>query len=344
MIEADDLIRALNLRPLGFEGGYFRENVRSDRQLEGTLARELGGPRDLHTAIYYLLAPDSQSLLHRLKADEVYHFYSGDPVDLLLLYPDGTSETVVLGSDLTAGHRPQQLVPAGVWQGGALQPGGRYALMGTTMSPGFHLDDFELGRFEPLAAAYPLEAPRIRKLTPTRIETARLELRAATRDLIYAELHDRPGFETGLAARVPADWPPSGHTEASLHFALDALARGVEQRDWWQWYFIDRTREPRELVGVGGFKGPPVSGAVELAYGIVAARRREGLASEAARGLLHHAQQDPRVTEVWAETDVTDSASTGVLEKVGFAPAGRDASGQSQRWRRALGRDASREG
>ena len=333
MTDADDLIRKLGLRPLGFEGGYFRENVRSGLSLEGPVSRHFGGPRSLHTAIYYLLAPDSQSLLHRLKADEVYHFYAGDPVDLLLLHSDGTTETVVLGPDLSAGQVPQQLVPAGAWQGGTLRPGGRYALMGTTMSPGFHLDDFELGRYEPLAAQYPSEAPRIRQLTPTRVDTPRLELRAGTRDLVYAELHDRPSFETGLDAKVPPDWPPEGHTEASLRFAFDALGRGREQRDWWIWYFIDRApSERRTLVGVGGFKGPPAAGRVEIGYGVVPSRRREGLATEAVQGLVGHAAQDPRVVRVEAETDLDDEASGGVLKAAGFRVEGSDPGRGSRRW------------
>lgn len=337
MSDADDLIRTLGLRPLGFEGGYFRENVRSALQLEGPASSAFTGPRSLHTAIYYLLAPDSQSLLHRLKADEVYHFYSGDPVDLFLLYPDGTTETVVLGADLAAGQVPQQLVPAGVWQGGALRPGGRYALMGTTMSPGFHLADFELGRYEPLAARYPGEAARIRQLTPTQVDTERLELRAGTRDLVYAELHDRPSFETGLDAQVPLDWPPEGHTEASLRYALDALGRGRDQRDWWIWYFIDRVNVSRRtLVGVGGFKGPPVAGRVEIGYGVAASRRRRGLATEAVIGLLDHAAEDPRVERVEAETDIDDEASGGVLKKAGFRVEGSDPGRGSRRWVREL--------
>jgi len=97
----------------------------------------------LGTAIYYLLRPESYSHLHRLPTDEIYHFYLGDPVELYLFYPDGKSETVVLGGDLAAGQRPQAVAPGGSWQGSRLQPGGRYALLGTTMAPGFTPTDYE---------------------------------------------------------------------------------------------------------------------------------------------------------------------------------------------------------
>lgn len=340
--DAQSLIDALNLRPLGFEGGYFRETIRSPVRLERDLSTAFDGARSLHTAIYYLLAPDSQSLLHKLKADEVYHFYDGDPVDLLLLHPDGTTETVLLGPDLAAGQARQVWVPAGVWQGGTLRPGGRYALMGTTMSPGFERADFELGRFAELAPRYPAVADRIRALTPTQVDTPRLELRAATRDLLYAELHERPSFETGLAARVPDDWPPEGHVERSVNVAFEALAWGPEQRGWWLWYFIDRsprrptperpTQETPALIGVGGFKGPPRAGMVEIGYGIVPSRRRQGLATEAVKGLIEHAAHDPRVDRVEAETDPDDAASRGVLHKAGFRPVAGVAGRRSRRY------------
>jgi len=330
--DASALIARLGLKPLGFEGGYFRENARSGVVLEGELPRAFTGTRNLHTAIYYMLAPDSQSLMHRLRSDEVYHFYAGDPVDLLLLRPDGSAETVVLGPDFDAGQVPQQLVPAGVWQGGMLRPGGRYALMGTTMSPGFDLRDFELGRFDVLSERYPDVAERIRALTPALVTTARLELRAATRDLIYAELHDRASFATGLDARVPDDWPPEGHGRSGLERAFEALGAGPDQRGWWHWYFIDRSQpDGRCLVGVGGFRGPPHKGRVEVDYAIDPSRSGEGLAAEAVRGLVDHARRDPRVLCIEAETAARDEASSNVLKAVGFEPV---ANGSARRARR----------
>ena len=83
------------------------------------------GPRAASTAIYYLLTPETVSAMHRLSSDEVFHFYAGDPVEQLHLFPDGTSELAVIGPGVARGERPQVLVSRGVWQGARLARGGR---------------------------------------------------------------------------------------------------------------------------------------------------------------------------------------------------------------------------
>src|SRR5262249_42167355 len=110
MATAAEIIAALDLRPLPREGGYYRETYRSAKKWAD-------GQRNLSTAIYYLLTPDTYSALHRLPCDEIFHFYAGDSVLMLQLWPDGTGRIVTLGPDLAAGRQPQLLVPAGVWQG-----------------------------------------------------------------------------------------------------------------------------------------------------------------------------------------------------------------------------------
>lgn len=161
----DELRRVLRLEPLAGEGGWFAETYRSRRVLPaGALGVESPGPRALATAIYYLLTAETFSALHRLPSDEIFHFYLGDPVEMLQLAPDGGGQVLVLGTDLAAGMRPQILVPAGVWQGTKLIAGGRFALLGTTVSPGFDFADFEPGRREALVAAYPAFRERIAAL------------------------------------------------------------------------------------------------------------------------------------------------------------------------------------
>lgn len=164
-LTADQVKRLLHLEPLPGEGGFYAETYRSGHLLPpSALPFPSGEPRHLCTAIYYLLTPETSSRLHRLKGDEVYHFYLGDPVELLMLPPGGSGEVYLLGSDLAAGQRPQALVPGGVWQGSRLQEGGRFALMGTTMAPGFEFGDFETGDGSTLAAAFPAHADLIRTL------------------------------------------------------------------------------------------------------------------------------------------------------------------------------------
>lgn len=166
-MNAEEIIRLLDLRPLPVEGGHFRQTYRSGIELQPeALPPGVQAPHPLSTTIYYLLTgvPESFSALHRLPSDEIWHFYLGDPVELLMLYPDGSSRMVELGSDLGAGHQVQLLVPAEVWQGARLAPGGELALMGTTMVPGYLDSDYEGGDPQALAAKYPEQAERIRNL------------------------------------------------------------------------------------------------------------------------------------------------------------------------------------
>ena len=163
---ADDVKRLLQLTPLELEGGFFRETYRSRWQVPPEhLPQGFRGPRSIGTAIYYLITPESFSTLHRLPGTEVFHFYLGDPVVMLQLHCDGESDSVTLGHDLAAGHQPQVVVRGGIWQGCRLAPGGKWALMGTTMSPGFDYADYETGSRDELIAEYPDLEELIRQYT-----------------------------------------------------------------------------------------------------------------------------------------------------------------------------------
>ena len=165
MVTADELIAALDLRPLPREGGYYRETYRSADLLPAGALPRYPTAKAAATAIYYLLTPDTFSALHRLPADEVFHFYLGGPVGMLQLLPDGRGQFLTLGPDVGAGERPQVVVPRGVWQGSSLLPGSPFALLGTTMAPGFDFADYEPGDREALTRQYPAFADVIRQLT-----------------------------------------------------------------------------------------------------------------------------------------------------------------------------------
>ena len=155
-MDAQEIIEALRLKPHPREGGYFVETYRScERKKGGTLMSRYSGSRSVSTAIYYLLTPETYSEMHRLQSDELFHFYLGDPVEMLQLWPDGNGCIVKLGTDIAAGMRPQVVVPRGVWQGARLAAGGRYALLGTTVAPGFEYVDYESGVREELLRLYP---------------------------------------------------------------------------------------------------------------------------------------------------------------------------------------------
>ncbi len=165
-ITAADIIRTLKMSPHPIEGGYFAETYRSAASVApSALPVPAGTPypanRSLATAIYYLLTADTFSAMHRVRGDEMFHFYLGDPVEMLQLHPDGSGEIIVLGQDVVAGMKPQHNVPGGVWQGSRLSAGGSFALLGTTMSPGFDYADYESGHRDPLIALYPSFAAEI---------------------------------------------------------------------------------------------------------------------------------------------------------------------------------------
>jgi hypothetical protein len=153
---AEEVIAALRLEPLPVEGGLFRQ----------TWKREEGGTV-VGTVTFAALTdePDSFSAIHRLTRDEVWHFYLGDPVRMVLLHPDGSVTRPVLGQDLRAGQFPQVVVPADTWMGAELIAGGEYALFGNTMAPGFESSCYEGGVREKLLDEYPAAAAEIQRLT-----------------------------------------------------------------------------------------------------------------------------------------------------------------------------------
>jgi predicted cupin superfamily sugar epimerase len=163
---AEKLKSLLNLVPLTFEGGHFSETYRSGEMISpGCLHSRYNGPRAVSTAIYYLLEPDTFSELHRVASDEIFHFYLGDPVEMLQLWPDGSGKRVLIGTDIENGMAPQLVVPHGVWQGARLAAGGKFALLGCTVSPGFEYADYESGSRRQLCEEYPEHRDMIWALT-----------------------------------------------------------------------------------------------------------------------------------------------------------------------------------
>ena len=162
MITAEEIIKLLNLQK-HHEGGYFMETYRSGK----VVTDPQRGQRSYSTAIYYMLTPDSFSEMHRLAVDEIFHFYRGDPVEMLHLYPDGSGKRLLLGKDIERGMQPQVLIPSEVWQGARLLPGGTFgfSLMGTTMAPGFEYPDYQSGGKQELTRQYPHFKDLITELT-----------------------------------------------------------------------------------------------------------------------------------------------------------------------------------
>jgi len=160
IVDTDEIKKLLGLEPHPVEGGFFRRTYTSDVSVA-----LLRGVRPYGSAIYYLLEAGTFSEMHVLASDEMFHFYLGDPVEMLQLLPDGGSARFILGPDLAAGQHVQLTVPAGVWQGTRLIGDGQVALLGCTVTPGFDFADYRSAGADELIAKWPLEAERIRKLT-----------------------------------------------------------------------------------------------------------------------------------------------------------------------------------
>lgn len=170
IMTAEDVIRLLQLQPLPEEGGYFRSTwigpIGPHRVSDGRTEDRAQG-----SAIYALFTEQHFSALHQLASDELWHFYAGDPLELLLLYPDGNVQSAVLGSDLLRGQRPQLLVPADVWQGARPRICASqthihgWTLVGCTLSPSFKWEEFRLGDRQYLLDRYPSAYEAILALT-----------------------------------------------------------------------------------------------------------------------------------------------------------------------------------
>ncbi len=152
----ETIVTLLQLEPLPVEGGLFRQTWRS-----------ASGPDVIGTATLAAFTADAESFsaMHRLPVDEVWHFYLGGPMELVLLHADGSVTTPRLGHDIIAGERLQLVVPAGTWMGGALVPGGNWAVFGNTMAPGFRSEMYEGGDRAALVAGWPAAAHHIERLT-----------------------------------------------------------------------------------------------------------------------------------------------------------------------------------
>ena len=166
MLSADQIVAILGLTPHPREGGFFLESYRSDERIPAEL---LPGRKAVHhclgTAIYYLLTAETRSTIHRLASDEIFHFYLGDPVMLLVLDPDQGGQIVILGPDLAGGQSVQVVIPKATWFGACLVAGGKWSLMGTTMAPGFEYPDYEDGNRDELVQKFPEHADLITRLT-----------------------------------------------------------------------------------------------------------------------------------------------------------------------------------
>jgi predicted cupin superfamily sugar epimerase len=146
--------------------GFARETYRSNLQIPaGALPPEYGGGRPLGGVLYFLVTAQAPVHLHRIRSDQMYHHYLGDPLEVLLLYPGGGSEVRVVGPDLAAGMRPQLLIPGGTFHAGRVPPGAGFSLLGTSVWARAEPADVEAGNAAELIASYPAAREAITAFT-----------------------------------------------------------------------------------------------------------------------------------------------------------------------------------
>jgi predicted cupin superfamily sugar epimerase len=159
--QAADWIERLDLQPHP-EGGYFREIYRATEDIPvAGLPGRFSGPRSTCTAIYYLLERGAFSTFHRIRSDELWHWYAGGALELFILEEDGSLRALRLGS----GDGFMQVAPAGRWCAARCPVDAPYVLVGCTVAPGFDFADFELADRETLLARFPAQAAIIKQLT-----------------------------------------------------------------------------------------------------------------------------------------------------------------------------------
>lgn len=148
------------------EGGWFREVYRSSEEISGEhLPERFSGKRHHSTSIYFLLSSDTFSAFHRIKSDELWHFYEGSPVTIYMISGEGIYSEAVLGRNIENGEVLQCVIPHGVWFGAKVSEPDSFCLVGCTVAPGFHFDDFELGERTELLRKFPEQKELIHELT-----------------------------------------------------------------------------------------------------------------------------------------------------------------------------------
>jgi hypothetical protein len=164
MISAQQLIALYSLQPHP-EGGWYKETYQSMEQIDAAaLPERFGGSRAFSTAIYFLLEQGNFSAFHRIKSDECWHFYAGDPLVVYVLQQDGTLDEILLGNDITNGQLFQYVVPANCWFASRPATDSKFCFVGCTVSPGFDFADFELADAAVLSTLYPKHKFCIEKL------------------------------------------------------------------------------------------------------------------------------------------------------------------------------------
>jgi uncharacterized protein len=165
MKPADEIIRKLQLTPHP-EGGFYRETYRSTDEIEqDDLGEEFNGRRSFSSCIYFLLTSETFSAFHRIKQDEIWHFYDGSPIMLHMISDKGVYSNAIIGRQLNKGQLPQFVIMARTWFAATVVNENDYSLLGCTVSPGFDFRDFALANRNDMLKDFPQHSEIITQLT-----------------------------------------------------------------------------------------------------------------------------------------------------------------------------------
>ena len=160
-----DIIETLELQPHP-EGGYFRETYRSDEIIpQEALPSVFDGSRNYSTSIYYLLQSGDFSAFHKIRQDEIWHFYLGSPVELYMISETGLLTKTIVGNDVGNGQVPQFIVPKDYWFAAFVKEKNSYSLVGCTVAPGFDFRDFTMASRKALIELFPKHQDIITRFT-----------------------------------------------------------------------------------------------------------------------------------------------------------------------------------
>lgn len=163
-MEADNIISHFNMQPHP-EGGWYVETYRSAGTIPAIALPSGWGVHNWSTGILFLLKSGNCSHFHRIRQDEMWHFYLGGAMRLAMLHPDGKYEEIIMGQDILDGQSVQFTVPAGVWFAATPCEGTDYAFVGCTVAPGFEFSDFEMAKKEDLLRQYPHQEQAIQEFS-----------------------------------------------------------------------------------------------------------------------------------------------------------------------------------
>lgn len=164
MTKTEQLIKQYGLQPHP-EGGWYKQTYKSKEYVPDTaLPERFNGDRAFSTAIFFLLEKGNFSAFHKIKSDECWHFYAGDPLQIFAIGHTGELEVIILGNDISRGQIFQYVVPANCWFASRPAAGSEYCFVGCTVSPGFEFEDLDLAGVKTLSALYPRHAAIIKEL------------------------------------------------------------------------------------------------------------------------------------------------------------------------------------